>query len=259
LGMRAKLNDSINRTHNFKGEFALKPDEKVTPEEIGNRALKHWFGEEHDWEWFKKHGWLGWPKKAEEAYWRYFVDARAPIYLEYMVDMREKSEQITKELGIDYDFSQFTPFISWTPSGIHADNPEHDLYCFSYRDILHSGTMTAEQPWIDEASHMNPYSYTITMNAEAARKKGLQDGDIIEIESAAGRTTKGRLHMMEGQHPQTIAIAACTGHWAKGLPIARGKGTNFEQLMEFDLQHIDPLTFGIETCVRVKVRKAADR
>ena len=52
-----------------------------------------------------------------------------------------------------------------------------------------------------------------------------------------------------------MGIAACSGHWAKGLPIAKGKGTNFDTLLELDLQHVDPVSWVIETSVRVKVKK----
>ncbi|MBI4296800.1 MAG: molybdopterin-dependent oxidoreductase [Chloroflexi bacterium] len=255
LGMRAELNKLLNKQHGLTGEYELKPDDRLTEEQLADRVLKQRFGSEHDWEWFKKHGFISWPKKVEESYWRHFIDARVPIYLEYMVEMREKAEKIMKELGMDYDFTQFTPFISWTPCWVHTDNQEYDLYCFSYRDTLHTGSSTMEQPWLDEASRMNPYTYTITMNTDAARTRGLKDGDIIEVESVSGRKVRGQLKLMEGQHPQTMGIAACSGHWAKGLPIAKDKGTNFDQLLELDLQHVDPVTWGIETSVRVKVRK----
>ncbi|MBI4296621.1 MAG: molybdopterin-binding protein, partial [Chloroflexi bacterium] len=258
LGMRAKLNESLNRLHGLEGEYSLKPDEKVTLEELADRVVKQWFGPEHDWEWLKEHGFISWPKKVEEAYWRYFLDARTPIYLEYMVEIKDKVQKTMKEAGIDYDFTQYTPFISWTPSWIHGDNAEHDLYCYSYRDVLHTGSFTMEQPWLDEASRMNPYTYNITMNADTAKKKGLKDWDLVEVESVAGRKVRGRLKVMEGHHPRTMAIACTSGHWAKGMPIARGKGTNFDQLLEFDLQHIDPLNLGLEICVRVKVSKAPE-
>ena len=52
-----------------------------------------------------------------------------------------------------------------------------------------------------------------------------------------------------------IGIAACSGHWAKGMPVAKGKGTNFNTLLEIDLKHVDPVCFNMETAVRVKVRK----
>tara|TARA_Y100000031_G_C8004068_1_gene284930 strand:+ start:115 stop:468 length:354 start_codon:yes stop_codon:yes gene_type:complete len=112
-----------------------------------------------------------------------------------------------------------------------------------------------EQPWLDEASRMNPYTYNITMNADAAKKKGLKDGDIVEIATAYSRKVEGVLKLMEGQHPQTMGIAACSGHWAKGQPIARGKGTLFDILLELDRKHVDPYSGNIETCVRVKVGK----
>ena len=148
------------------------------------------------------------------------------------------------------------PLISWFPCTIHKlDNPEYDLYCYSYRDVLHSGSATMEQPWIDEASRMNPYTYNITINADTARKKGIKDGDTIEVETYQGRKVAGSVKLLEGQHPQTVGIAATAGHWAKGQPIARGKGTNFDTLLPIDLEHMDPVCGNIETAVRVKVRK----
>ena len=105
------------------------------------------------------------------------------------------------------------------------------------------------------SQRMNPYTYNITMNRDTARRKGLEDRDRIEVESTAGYKVRGTLKTMEGQHPQTIGIAACSGHWGRGMPIARGKGTNFNTLMTFDLKHVDPLVLTTENCARVKVRK----
>ncbi len=257
LGYRANINNAINTFVGFDEEHKLEPDVKFTYEELADRGLKYLFGSEHDWEWFKKRGFIRWPKKVEEAYWRYFVDCRVPVYLEFLVDIKEKMSEITKKIGLEVDFTQYTPLISWAPCSIHrVDDPEYDLYCFSYRDTLHTGSATMEQPWLDEVSQMNPYTYNVTMNTDAARKKGLKDGDIIEIETATGRKVEGTVKLIEGQHPQTIGIAACSGHWAKGLPIAKGKGTNFDNLLELDLKHSDPVSLNIETAVRVKVRKA---
>jgi len=256
VGRRKALNDFINRFYGFEGFYQFAPEEKFTVEQLADRALTNLFGPEHDWEWFKQHGFIRWPKKVEEAYWRWFVDARTPIYLEFLVDIGKKFGEITKEIDLHVDSSQYTPFISWMPCSIHRmDKEEYDLYCFSYRDILHGGSATMEQPWIDEASHMNPYTYNITMNADTGRKKGLKDGDKIEIETVAGRRASGTVKLMEGQHPLTVAIAACSGHWAKGQPIAKGKGTNFDVLLELDLNHCDPISLNLETCARVKVYK----
>jgi len=257
IGYGEKLRETLNTEYKLEGENRIRPEEKLTLELICKKMVKNLFGPEHDWEWFKKNGFISWPKKVEEAYWRYFIDCQVPIYSEFLIDVREKAEEIVKETGIEIDTSQYIPLTSWFPCTIHrVDNPEYDLYCYSYRDTLHTGSHTMEQPWLDEASRMNPYSYNITMNRDTARQKGLKDGDIIEVESTAGYKVKGTLKTMEGHHPQTMGIASCSGHWAKGLPIAKGKGTNFNILMEFNLRHVDPLVLTPENCARVKVRKA---
>jgi hypothetical protein len=56
-------------------------------------------------------------------------------------------------------------------------------------------------------------------------------------------------------HPECLGIAACSGHWAKNMPIAKGKGTHFNVLLEADLEHSCPLTVGLETCTKAKVYK----
>jgi len=259
LGKRKEFNEAVNTLYGLEKPYELKPDEKVFLEEISDRAVKSIFGPEHDLEWFKKNGYLRWPKKVEEAYWRYSIDARTPIYLEYLLDMGAKLREIDKESGLGVDLSQYTPLISWFPCSIHSiDKPEYDLICYSYRDVLHTGSATMEQPWLDEASRMNPYTYSITMNVDIAREKGIKDGDKIEVETFYGRKVQGTIKLMEGQHPRTMGIAACSGHWAKGQPIAQGKGTNFDTLLEMDLKHVDPVGGNCETAVRVKVKKVEE-
>ncbi len=257
VGKRAELNEYWNRYYAFDEANKLKPTEQITWEQLGDKVLKYWFGIEHDLDWFRQHGFISWDKQVEEAYWRHFLDIRIPIYLEFLIDQGRKVKEITEEVGISLDWKQYTPLVDWFPCPPNTVvDPQYDLYCFSYRDILHTGSTSMEIPWLDEASLMNPYTYNITMNPDTARKNGLKDRDEMEIESVHGRKIKGILKTMQGQHPQTVAIAACSGHWARGLPIAKGKGTNFDILLELDLKHMDPVCLNIETCVRVKVRKA---
>jgi molybdopterin-containing oxidoreductase family molybdopterin binding subunit len=260
LGYREKLNECINEYIDFDDKNKLKPDDRFTQAEIAEKALKYLFGSDKSLDYFKDKGFIRWPKKVEEAYWRYFVDCRVPIYLEFLIDIREKMKQATDKIGLEVDYNQYTPLMSWFPCSIHKEtNPEFDLYCFSYRDIIHTGSTTMEQPWLDEASRMNPYTYNITLNRDTGTKRGLKDGDIIELETSTGRQAVGTLKLMEGQHPQTVGIAACSGHWAKGQPVAKGKGTNFDDLLELDLKHSDPVSLNIETAVKVKVKKADRR
>ena len=256
----AECNARLNRTFPISEEYRLKPEDRPTIAEIGDRVAKSIFGPEHHWEWFKKHGFITWPKRVEEAYWMWFLDARIPVYMEFLVHMREAVEKINTDTGVGMKTEQYTPFISWSPCSTHlVKDPNYDLYCYSYRDILHTGSTSMEQPWLDEASQMNPYTYNITMNAATGRQKGLKDDDTIEVETYLGRKVTGTVKLLEGQHPQTVGIAATAGHWAKGQPIARGKGTNFDNLLPMDFEHTDPISGNIETSVRVSVKKIEKR
>jgi len=251
-----EANAKFYKTIPINDEYQPNPTDNLTVAEIGDRVVKSMFGPEHDWEWFKKNGFIRWPKKVEEAYWMWFLDLRIPIYMEHLAHMRDEVEKINKETGIDIDLEQYTPLISWFPCITHKiKDPRYDLYCYSYRDTLHSASMTMEQPWIDEASRMNPYTYNITMNAVAGKKLGIEDGDIVEVENYQGRKVMGTIKLLEGQHPQTVGIAATAGHWANGQPVARGKGTNFDTLLPMDFEHMDPVCGNIETAVRANIRR----
>jgi molybdopterin-containing oxidoreductase family molybdopterin binding subunit len=67
---------------------------------------------------------------------------------------------------------------------------------------------------------------------------------------------KGWVALTEGIEPKHLAIAAVAGHWGKYMPIAHGKGTFFNDLVEMDLDHTDPLTFNQDICCRVRIYKA---
>ena len=238
----------------------IGPDEKITYEEMMDRALKFYFGDDHGMDYVDKNGGVKWKKEPKEAYWRWFVDVRIPIYMEHIAELREDVMKNAEKAGIELDWEQFTPLISYFSPQVGKElSGEYDLYCFSYRDILHNGTYTMEMPWLDEVSRLNPYTYNITMNAETAKAKGLKDGDLICLESSYGRKTTGTLKTMQGQHPKTVAISACSGGWAKGAPIAYGKGTNFNILLESDFKHACPVSWSQETASTVKVYKIDHR
>jgi anaerobic selenocysteine-containing dehydrogenase len=137
----AESNAYFNKFLPISEEYRLKPTDRPTEAEKGDRVLKSTFGPEYGWEWFKKHGFMRWPKRVEESYWMWFLDIRIPIYLEYLEHMRDEIEKINKETGMNIDLEQYTPLISWFPCTTHkVKDPNYDLYCYSYRDILHSGS-----------------------------------------------------------------------------------------------------------------------
>ncbi len=122
LGKRAELNDYWNRYIGLSEADKFNPTEKITWEQVGDKALKKYFGPDHGLEWFNKHGGMIWPKKVEEAYWRYFTDARVPIYLECLVDLKKKIKKIADGIGIKLNWDQYTPLVEWFPCTPHLVN-----------------------------------------------------------------------------------------------------------------------------------------
>ena len=85
-------------------------------------------------------------------------------------------------------------------------------------------SFTTENPWLDEAAELDPYSYTVAVNATTGDGMGLADGDMVWIESEGGRRVKDRLKLTQAVHPEGVGIAGCNGHWGGGMPVAKDKG-----------------------------------
>ena len=68
------------------------------------------------------------------------------------------------------------------------------------------------------------------------------------LETPAGRKPQGQAKVSEGIHPEGVGIAAVCGHWAQGMPIARSKGVVYNELLEVDLEHLDPVRGAAHYC-----------
>ncbi len=77
----------------------------------------------------------------------------------------------------------------------------------------------------------------------------------VWLENPEGHRVKGWIARTDGIEPHHLAIAAVAGHWGNYMPIAKGKGTFFNDLVEMDLGHTDPLTFNQDICCKVKIYK----
>ena len=254
LGLLADYNTALSATLCLTPEYRLQTDRRYSWAEVCDAELKSNFGPKHDLEWFKKNGVLSWPKKPEEVYWRAFVDVRVPIYWDFLPRVGEQIAAIAEPRGLTIPREYYEPVPDFLPCLSHCCKaPEFDHYAFYYRDTLHTNSLTMENPWLDEAAQIDPYSYRIAINADVARKKGLRDDMPVSVETETGRTVEGRLKLMQGIHPEALGIAACAGHWAPGMPIAQGKGIAYNDLLEIDWAHTSPVNLSMDLCVRVKI------
>ncbi|MFQ5613694.1 MAG: molybdopterin-dependent oxidoreductase [Anaerolineae bacterium] len=100
-----------------------------------------------------------------------------------------------------------------------------DLQLITYKDIVGGQSRTHAAPWIQTA--IMPENY-IMMNRLDALQRGLEDGDRARIVSASlpdakvdlgdGRTYEvaGKVHVVQGIRPGTVAVSWSYGHWAYG-------------------------------------------
>ncbi len=263
LEMRDEFYAFVNMILELKGAYALDSASRFSWEEIVDRRYKSLFGEEHGLEWFKEHGVLKWPKKVEEVYWKYFSQARVPIYFEWIKPLGEKVRDKSQSLGIELDTSAFQPLPEWRPCRSHRENStEFDLYAIYYKFPMQTFSGTYDNPWLDEVCNIDRLAYGVAINAETARGKGIREGDWIEVTSlSTGHTIRGRAAVTEGIHPEVIAMAGCGGHWSKFLPVAsqEGKGLCFEWLMPVGLDNVDIPSLTQDQCVKVRVARAEEQ
>jgi anaerobic selenocysteine-containing dehydrogenase len=254
LGIRQDLNAAYNAALQLVPEHRLEADRRYSWEEICDAELKSNFGAGRGMEWFKEHGLISWPKKPEEVYCRPFLDVRVPIYWEFLVPQGDKIDAIAAPRGLKIPREFFEPLPNFLPCLSHTCKKEgFDFYAFYYRDIIHTNSFTMENPWLDEAARLDPFSYAIAINADAGKNKGLRDGDLIWVENEGGRKVKGRVRLTQGMHPEGLGIGACAGHWSNGMPIAKGKGVFFNELLEIDWKHSSPVNLNLDLCAKVKI------
>jgi len=254
MGIRTDMNATYNAALQLAPEHRLEGDRRYSWEEICDRELKSNFGPERGMEWFKENGLISWPKKPQEVYWRPFLDVRVPIYWEFLLPQGDKLDAIAAPRGLKIPREFFEPLPDFHPCLSHTCKKEDfDFYAFYYRDIIHANSYTQENPWLDEAGQLDPFSYTIAINADSARKKGLKEGELVWVEAESGRKVKGRLRLTQGMHPEGLGMGGCAGHWSDGLPIAKGKGVFFNDLLEIDWAHSSPVNLNLDLCAKVKV------
>jgi anaerobic selenocysteine-containing dehydrogenase len=255
----AKYVESLNNFWAIDPQYRLDLKTKHNYEVVSDRVFKNFFGEKHGLEWFKENGGITWPKKVEEVFWRYDIPARVPIYWEFVQTMGEKAKEICEPKGVHMQWEQFTALPKYFPIKAHeVKDPQYDMYTLIYRDTLHVGSGTQMHPEIDACSDMNPYSYFICINEETGKKKGIKNGEIIWVETDLGRRIKGPVSLIKGIHPQAVAVAGINGHWSKYLKVGRGKGVHFNDLLEIDKDHVDPVTLSADSCVKVKIYPAKE-
>ena len=255
LGMLGDVHRLISHTYLLKGQNVLRSNKPYRAAEVVDRAAHAWFGDDHGLDWFSKNGAIRIARDVEEAYIGPFVKARIPIYLEHFLDRGEELKKTVAELGIDWSFEDYQPISDWwpCPSYIAVEKGDYDLIAVHFKFPFTYGSFGNENPWLNEICERTN-AYSILLNEAVGRAKGINDGDTVWLESPVQKV-QATVKLTQCIHPQTVGIGGHFGHTSPGMPIARGKGVNFNALLPTDLEHIDKISTALDHCVQVKIYK----
>ncbi len=255
IGMLGDFYRLLNHAHMLEGEHALKADRRYDVAEIMDRTTRAWFGDEHGLDWFREHGVIRLPRDIDEAYIGPFLDARVPIYLEHFVTRGEQLKKVVDEMQLDWDMSDYKPLSEWMPCPSYQalEQGEYDLIAVHFKLPYVYGAYGNENPWIDElCERTNAYSILVHESVGAA--KGLHDDDEVWLESPVHKV-RVKVKLTQCIHPEVVGVGGHFGHWSAGMPVARGKGINFNSLLPTDMAHVDKISTALDHCVQVKIYK----
>jgi anaerobic selenocysteine-containing dehydrogenase len=151
------------------------------------------------------------------------------------------------------------PLPGWRPSAAHEETDDkYDLFGVTYKLPFHALGLSSQNPWLADLGERHPYAFRLLLHPSAAAKRDIKNGDRVSVTSRAGSVT-GEVCLTEGIHPKVVAIAVIAGHWAKGLPVARGRGMHFNTLVPLDLENVDKLSSAFDSKVKVRVEPVRAR
>ena len=139
----------LNHTFRLKEPYALEAGHHYAPTEVIDRMSRCWFGEEHDLKWFQKNGVIRYPRDVEESYIGPFLKARLPIYLEHFLQRGEELKEVTDQMRLDWDFSDYTPFSEWLPCPSYdaVRKGEYEFFAVPYKLPYTYGGFGHQNTW----------------------------------------------------------------------------------------------------------------
>ncbi len=279
-GLLADYNAAINRgacgvkLKTEQRDFSLDPDQAHSVDEIWNAACKaasHELtgGEEvRDLDWFKEHGLLSRPFKQTQWYLtptlkRHGLRFELPYQERLMRSGRELANRM-HEAGIhwwDRQLEEYQALPVWHDfPGLWEEDlvrrghkPEYfPFWLIATKSMqYHSGGNVAIQ-LMDELSQNIRGHQGVMINTRTAERLGIEDGDLLEINSVIG-STRGPAITIQGIRPDTLVIVGQFDHWA--TPYAKDlKAPSLNTIAPMSIALTDATGSGADV-VRVALRR----
>jgi len=220
----------VNEGFELEGERAIPLDAKPTAREILDAYAKG-HGVEEGIGYFEKHP--TYVKGALTPVQRYGYAMSPPFggvvhrfYGERLLDY----QRTMQEKGADRIFWQdYTPLPTWRQPTMDLSPREYDLYLISHKLVEHKQSRTSFIPFLKELTG----GQRVDINTQAARDRGIDEGDAVWVESHNAVTGETRrvltvAHLTGTIRPDTVSMAHGFGLWAH--PGARDQGPTPNEL-----------------------------
>ena len=264
LANRAGFLDDVytacNATWNLRPPYVLETGKQYSYLELMDRLLKSTHGPDKGVDWYLKDGIIVKERSLKDHYPGAYPKPRIHLYHEYMIDAGRQVEAMTRKLDIPWDSSDYIPLAEWRPCPAYTPkSPEFDLYLITVKAPYHAFTATGSNPLLNEVSDRLGYD-CLVIHRDAAERKGLEDGDWVEVETDSGKKDRGRVKLTTNIHPEVTVVWGSAGRWAKAATQGvEHRGIHFNSLLTMDDEHMDFVSAAVDSCLRVKITKVKEQ
>jgi phenylacetyl-CoA:acceptor oxidoreductase len=281
VGILDEYLEAVNRgagtTVPLKGDgydYALRPGRLPVAAEIWDRVCRaatksiSQGRDERDLEWFKRNGAYFVPFETKNYFLHSTMVAKGLRYeLPYQERIKRMGEELAARLherGIkwwDVQLDEYQPLPTWkdfpeiwrgTAAAHGKDARDFPFWLLTSRSMQYSWGANVSLPILADVARNVKGHFGVMLNRGAARRLGIAEGDLVEIESPTGRT-RGRAILREGVRPDVAVALQQFGHWA--TPFARDLGMpSLNEVASMDLALTDATGSGADL-VPVAVRR----
>jgi anaerobic selenocysteine-containing dehydrogenase len=231
VGMRQRVIEPLGEAKSTQ-TVILELGRRIDPD--GSRGIRKYFEWKDDVEWTKA-AFEQWDNPEFKAAGGYEFLRKWGVWPRYKVDPntgRAIDPRTGKEVTADYKWPEdkviqiyshelaeagFEPMPFWIPNPRHRNLKPDELILTTFKKVVHTQSASQNLKWLQEIDHDNP----AWINSKTAERLGIKSGDLIRITSPIGYMVTKAL-VLEGVHPDIIAVAHHAGHWHFGR-YAEGK------------------------------------
>ncbi|MBV2265022.1 MAG: molybdopterin-dependent oxidoreductase [Thauera sp.] len=216
-------------------DFSLQPDRAYGVEEIWDASCRAASAEltegaeDHGLEWWKEHGFrtIEYPRLQWFLY-PHLVDLGLRFEMPYQERIYRIGEELGRRLhesGIDWwdrqlteyrplpEFHDFSHLIKHAViSNLGGRDEDFPFWLLTARSMQYSWGGNVSLQMVREVAANVKGHRGVIMNPTAARKLGIEDGDLVEVRSPL-RETRGRVVLRQGIRPDTLLMVGQFDHW----------------------------------------------